>query len=469
MEFVNYKINDIAISIKTGKTPSTKEKLYFEGDIPWITTSDLKGQKILNFTEKTISELALVENEAFTFKENTIIISTIGEIGKACIIKKPMACNQQLSGIEIDENFIYPDLFYYWVVKNQGLLNFKANKSIISILNNKVFKNIAITFPKQKDVQRDLIAQLDQIQNLIDIKVRIIKILDDLTKSTFLKMFGDAVNNTKKFPLKKLKDLTKKGKIITYGIVQAGPNIENGVRYLRSGDIKNGVINADNLLRTSHEIANKFERTKCSFGDIIMTIRATIGDVALIDEDLDGVNLSRGTAIISPNEKIVNKYVLFQLLSSEGFKFLLNKDIKGSTFKEISLSKLREIKIPISKDLKLQEQFEKFYLDLNSQKNKIQKSLLILEQLFQSILHKSFNEDVEIKEELIFDELIKSLVLNDLKGNKDRLQYLINLFSENKLNDVDSYNNARNKLFELLDENVIIQSFDGEKTNISVK
>jgi type I restriction enzyme S subunit len=100
MEFVNYKIDDIIISIKTGKTPSTKERLYFDGDIPWITTSDLKGQKVLDYTEKTISKLALIENEAFTFEKNTVIVSTIGEIGKACIIKKPMACNQQLSIIQ---------------------------------------------------------------------------------------------------------------------------------------------------------------------------------------------------------------------------------------------------------------------------------------------------------------------------------------------------------------------------------
>ncbi len=183
MEFVNRKIDDIVISIKTGKTPSTKEKLYFDGNIPWITTSDLKGQKVLDYTEKTISELAIIENEAFTFEENTIIISTIGEIGKACIIKKPMACNQQLSGIVVDKNIIYPELLYYWLVKNQELLKFKANKAIISILNNKLLRGIAISFPKELENQRRIIAQLDQIQDVIDLKIKTLEVYDKLIMS----------------------------------------------------------------------------------------------------------------------------------------------------------------------------------------------------------------------------------------------------------------------------------------------
>jgi type I restriction enzyme S subunit len=193
MEFVNYKIDDIIISIKTGKTPSTKERLYFDGDIPWITTSDLKGQKVLDYTEKTISKLALIENEAFTFEKNTVIVSTIGEIGKACIIKKPMACNQQLSGIVVNDNIIHPELFYYWLVKNQELLKFKANKAIISILNNKLLRSIPISFPKNLENQRKIIAQLDQIQNVIDLKIKTIEVYDKLSSFTTLLIGVDLI------------------------------------------------------------------------------------------------------------------------------------------------------------------------------------------------------------------------------------------------------------------------------------
>ena len=59
--------------------------------------------------------------------------------------------------------------------------------------------------------------------------------------------------------------------------------------------------------------------------------------------------------------------------------------------------------------------------------------------------------------------------IEDLKSKKERLQYLINLFSESNLNDVSSYNNAKEKLFELLDEEVIEQTFDGDNIKIDVR
>jgi len=84
-------------------------------------------------------------------------------------------------------------------------------------------------------------------------------------------------------------------------------------------------------------------------------------------------------------------------------------------------------------------------------------------------LSKAFGENNEINEKSIFEDLIKQYSTEDLKNNKERLQYLINLFSENKFNDVLSYNNAKEKLFDLLDEEVIIQKIDGEDIKIDVR
>ena len=200
-----------------------------------------------------------------------------------------------------------------------------------------------------------------------------------------------------------------------------------------------------------------------------MSIRASIGEVAMVPIELEGVNLTQGTARISPNEKLINKYFLFQILANDGFKFLLNKHVKGSTFKEISLKKLREIEIPVPKDLNLQKQFEKIYLDLNFQKTKIKETIEVLEELFQSVLTNAFEENHEINEESIFEDLIKQFSIEDLKSKKERLQYLINLFSESNLNDISNYNNAKEKLFELLDEEAIEQTFDGDNIKINVK
>ncbi|MBB1195045.1 hypothetical protein DNC80_15375 [Flavobacterium sp. SOK18b] len=315
--------------------------------------------------------------------------------------------------------------------------------------------------------QEIIIAQLDTIQSLIDKRFDNLRILDNFLNSFYYHLFGDPVKNQKKFNTKKLKEIVNKDTIITYGIVQAGPNIENGIPYIKSGEIKNGSIKSNSLSQTSNEIAEKHKKSKCNIGDIIISIRASIGECAIVPLELDGVNLTRGAARVSPNANIVDRYYLFQTMSSEGFKFLTNKHIKGSTFKEISLSKLREIKIPVP-NLELQSKFSETFLNIMKQKELINKSLGQLQGLFQSLLQNAFKENVAVNEEPVFIELIKKMSIEDLRGDKKRLQYLINLFKEKKFEDMHEYSDAKEMLFVLIAENEITQKFNNDTIELQI-
>lgn len=468
MEFVERKIEDIILSLKTGKTPSTKELLYFEGNIPFVTPGDLKGQMNISSAKRTVSDLAIIDNQAFLFDNNTVLLTTIGEIAKIGIANKPVASNQQVTGITVKKDKILPEFFYYWVYNNKELLNFKANRATIPILNNKSLKGLLIKYPKSLEFQRKIVESLNLIQSSIDNRIKMIEIIEKLSKSIYHSKFGDPVNNQKKHPLKKLSQIVKKDKIITYGIVQAGPHIQAGIPYIKSGDIKNGKILINRLNKTSKEIADNYERSKCETGDVVLSIRASIGDCAIVPPELNGVNLTQGTARISPNLKIVNSEYIFHTISSDGFKFLVSKHSKGVTFKEISLTKLREIKIPIP-DLQLQNEFSIIVKKIEELRNQLEESLSLMKILFQSVLQNAFKEDAVIDEEPIFKELIKKFTLVDLKGNKKRLQFLINLFDSKGFDDLDDYSDAKEKLFQLIEEDQIIQELTNNNLKLKVK
>ncbi|MDH5033776.1 restriction endonuclease subunit S [Chryseobacterium cucumeris] len=470
MEYVNTTISEIIETAQTGKTPSTKEPLYYEGDVMWVTPTDLQGQQYISDTITKISDLALLDNQAFLYKENTVLISCIGDIGKTAIIKKAASSNQQITGVRVKENLILPKFFYYWIIRNKQYLSFKANRVTVPILNNTNLRKIDISYPNDLEFQRKVVSQLDSVQTYINDKIKTINVLENLIQSIYFKMFGNPVNNQKGFPRKKLSQVTPKDKIITYGIVQAGPHIDDGIPYIRTGDIKNGKIVSKNLLRTTPEIAKKHDRSKCIEGDIIVSIRATVGQCAIIPKELDGANLTQGTARISPNKIVINPNYLFVTLQSEGFQFLINKYVKGSTFKEITLEKLRNIEIPVPKDLNLQNRFSQIYESIQDVKNKVEQSLEILQQLFQVILQNAFKPDVEIDEEPIFKDLIKKFTVQDLKGNKQRLQYLINLFEQQNFDEFKDFTETRKILFELMDEEEIIQIFGTDnKVKLQVK
>ena len=469
MEFITKRIEDIVISMKTGTTPTTKEPLYFSGNIPFVTPGDLKGQMNVISAVRTVSDLAIVENQAFLHDEDTILLTTIGEnIAKVAIVNNPVATNQQVTGITVNKDFILPQFFYYWVYFNKDLLNFKANRATIPILNNKSLKSISIKYPKSLEFQRKVVEQLNMIQFSIDNRIEMIDVLNKLTRSIYQNNFGDPVNNQKKYPLKKLNQIVKKDKVITYGIVQAGPHIEDGVPYLRSGDIKNGEINVSKPLKTSGNISEKHSKTLCIDGDVILTIRANVGEVGYVNEEFSGYNLTRGIAILSANRDIINPYYLYNTLLSRGFQFLLEKNLKGATFKEISLAKLREIKIPVP-DIELQNEFSIMVKELYSLRDYFEESLTLMNTLFQSVLQNAFKENVKIDEEPIFKELIKKFTIDDLKGNKKRLQYLVDLFNSKKFDELEEYSNAKEKLFQLIEQDQIKQELTDNTLKLQVK
>ncbi|WP_293914024.1 MULTISPECIES: restriction endonuclease subunit S [unclassified Sphingobacterium] len=440
------------------------------------------------FQKKTIDENGreryVLDSEKIAEKKllnNDIIIEKSGggpetPVGRVVYFENPgkevYMANNFTQVLRANPDKVIPKYLFYYLryLYLKGVV-YKYQNQTTGLANLKLEKYLKeeILIP-DFDKQNIVVTQLNIIQHNIDLRKSSIEILSNLIHSVYFKMFGDPVNNQKGFPRKKLSQVTPKDKIITYGIVQAGPHIDDGIPYIRTGDIKNGKIVSKNLLRTTPEIAKKHDRSKCIEGDIIVSIRATVGQSAVIPKDLDGANLTQGTARISPNTTVINPNYLFVTLQSEGFQFLINKYVKGSTFKEITLEKLRNIEIPVPKDLNLQNRFSQIYESIQDVESKVKQSLEILQQLFQVILQNAFKPDVGIDEEPIFKDLIKKFTVQDLKGNKQRLQYLINLFEQQNFDEFKDFTETRKILFELMDEEEIIQTFGTDnKVKLQVK
>lgn len=461
MEYINATIGEILESAQTGKTPNTKEPLYYEGDVSWVTPTDLQGQQYISDTNTKISELALLDNQAFLHKEDTVLISCIGDIGKTAIVKKAASSNQQITGVRVKENVILPKFFYYWIIRNKEYIGFKANKVTIPILNNANLKKLNISFPKDLEFQRKVVSQLDNIQFYINKKIEIVRILEKLIHSVYFQMFGDPVNNQKGFKKLTINQISDSKRGVTRGIENPGLNLESGYPYLTTSNIKSGEIKVKKENFTSEETYEKFRRSICQNGDVILTIRASIGQAAVVTERYNGYNITRGLAIIPLNQNVVKSSYLICTIQSRGFQFLIQGNVKGTTFAQLNLDKLKGIKIPIP-EIKLQEKFQSRYDLVSELRSNMEKSLEIMQQLFQVILQNAFKPNVQIDEEPIFKDLIKKFTAQDLSGNKQRLQYLINLFEEQNFDELEDFTETRKILFELMEEEEIIQIFEDD-------
>jgi type I restriction enzyme S subunit len=133
---------------------------------------------------------------------------------------------------------------------------------------------------------------------------------------------------------------------ITYGIVQCGPHLENGVPYIRVSDMNSKELDVNGMLRTSPALAAKFSRSTVKEGDIVYALRGKIGEVRPVGPTVAGANLTQGTARLSPNDNLRTAYLLWALRSQRSLR-QAELEAKGSTFREITLADLRKIQLPI--------------------------------------------------------------------------------------------------------------------------
>ncbi len=138
-----------------------------------------------------------------------------------------------------------------------------------------------------------------------------------------------------------LRYVVRDGTSITYGIVQAGPEVEDGVPYIRTSDMSGDSLPLTGYPRTSHLIDASYARSKVSAGDLVISIRASVGKCLPVPPELDSANLTQGTAKIAPGEKVLAAFML-PFINSGPCQLYLDSKAKGATFKEITLETLRK-------------------------------------------------------------------------------------------------------------------------------
>jgi type I restriction enzyme, S subunit len=131
---------------------------------------------------------------------------------------------------------------------------------------------------------------------------------------------------------------------ITYGIVQCGPHVRDGIPYIRVSDMNEPELAVDDMLRTSEDIASKFARSTVEEGDLVYALRGKLGEVRQIRADLAGANLTQGTARLSPNDRVVSDYFVRALRDPRVVR-QAELEAKGTTFREITLADLRRLKV----------------------------------------------------------------------------------------------------------------------------
>ena len=169
-----------------------------------------------------------------------------------------------------------------------------------------------------------------------------------------------------------LGELVEADRPITYGILKPGTGFPGGVPVIKVKDMKDGFIDQTDLLLTSPEIDNSYKRSRLRAGDLLISIRGSVGRIAEVPENLANANITQDTARLTI-KKEYNKVYIRGVLESELLQHDMEKNIRGVAVKGINIGYLRELGIPVCERHK-QDELASLFVQADKSKYVVQKA-----------------------------------------------------------------------------------------------
>jgi type I restriction enzyme S subunit len=193
------------VTIKGGGTPSKNIDEYWNGDIPWASVKDFKGN-IISRTVDSITDLGVKKSATNIIPAGTIITATRMALGKFAINSVDMAINQDLKALFInDTSKIERDYLIRFLESQAQYIDSEGKGATVKGVTLDFLKSIHIPLPPLNE-QKRIAAILDKADAIRRKRQQAIQLADDFLRSVFLDMFGDPVSNPKGWKVGFLKE-----------------------------------------------------------------------------------------------------------------------------------------------------------------------------------------------------------------------------------------------------------------------
>lgn len=152
--------------------------------------------------------------------------------------------------------------------------------------------------------------------------------------------------------MKTLGEIVSSDCSLSYGIVQPGDDVIEGIPVVRPVDLIGQYVIKDGLKKTTKEISDSYKRTILKGSEVLFCVRGTTGVMSLASQELEGCNVTRGIVPISFDDELTKMFVYYQLKSYRLQRTIADKT-NGTALKQINIKDLRLLSIPLPS---LQEQ-----------------------------------------------------------------------------------------------------------------
>ena len=286
--------------------------------------------------------------------------------------------------VDIDVDYLCYSLMFY---NTEELVNGATRQKLTQAAMRKML------IPQRTvQEQENIVSELNKVQAIIRLRQQQFQKLDELVKARFVELFGDPVSNRMGLPTEPMTT------VCTIIDGDRGKNYPKQDEFSDTGYCL--FLNAKNVTETGFSFENRMFITKekdnalhngkLERGDVVLTTRGTLGNLAFYDDSVpfENVRINSGMVILR-----MKKSVMTEVFFMEQFKLQLQaikgKIASGSAQPQLPISTMNKIRILLA-PMALQEQFAAFVEQTDKSKVAIQKALDEAQLLFDSLMQKYF-------------------------------------------------------------------------------
>ena len=348
-------------SVGSGTTPPTSDEKWFsQGEIPWVTTGELR-ENIVKKTKKYLIPEAL---EAFSalqiHPKGALVIAMYGAtIGRLGVLGIPATTNQACCALSQPKSLDIRFTFYWLLVHREPIVSLFSSGGGQPNINRETVMSLRVPAPKleeQVQITRFLDHETAKIDTLIHEQKRLIELLQEKRqavishavtkgldpnvpmKDSGVEWLGEVPAHWEVVPAKFLYDFVTSG---SRGWAEYYS--DSGELFFRITNLTRDSIRPklDSIKYVSPPEGSEGSRAKIKIGDVLISITADLGSVCAANKDIEGGYVSQHVALARTNTKVrCSEWLAYFILGDAAKEQLLGAGYGGTKI-QLSLEDIR--------------------------------------------------------------------------------------------------------------------------------